>query len=101
MNGEYVPSPYGPRVELRLQTYEVIKETPEGYWINISGFKQKDFPNERLEQKWVSKTAYSSFAKDSKEKARLGYIARKERQIRILKAQLRIAEKGKEIAKNL
>lgn len=66
--------------------FEVIKETPKGYWIN-TGFNQLLSPN-----KWVSKTSRKRFAHLSKDNAWESFIARKKRQVQILQAQLANAQ---------
>lgn len=33
-DGEYVSSPF-PNPKLELRTYDLIKETPKGYWIGL------------------------------------------------------------------
>jgi len=82
-------------IRLNERVFELIKETPKGYWIDL-------FPDMGWnEKKWVSSTAKKRYAYPTKEEALSSFIARKERQIEILKAQLsnaRIAHmKGKEL----
>lgn len=59
--------------------YELIRETPKGYWINAYG------------EKWISKTAKKRFAYPTEEEALESFKARKKRQIEILEYQLRNA----------
>ena len=49
-----------PEINLRLDTYKVIKETPCGYWI--------DAPNKKF-NKWVRKSSKKSFAYPTKKEA--------------------------------
>ena len=75
---------FGVRVHERH--FEMIKETPCGYWIRLfHSFNDK---------KWVSKTAKKRFAYPSREDAITSFKARKERQIKILEAQLSIAKRA-------
>lgn len=64
-----------PRLEFR--EYPIIKRTPKGAWIDIYGKKR-----------FVLLTARKKFACDTREDAIRSFIARKERQIRILNRQL-------------
>lgn len=96
--GEYAPSPYGPMVNLILLTYEVITETPKGFWINTSGYKLSDFPDWEPDKRWVSKDGASAYARLTKEEALKSYIARKQKQIKICQSNIRIAQLGKDAA---
>lgn len=71
---------YPPHSECFLEDYEVIRETPAGYW--IKDWEGKDG------KRWVAKTGFKRFAYVSKEDAADSYVARKNRQIRILGARL-------------
>lgn len=61
--------------------FEVTRETPAGYWVDVWG-----------ENKWVSKSSRKRYAHQSKPEALASFVARKNRQIRVLSAQLRDAE---------
>lgn len=63
-----------------LEEFEVIRETPNGYRI-------KD-PMALYGNRWVSATGFKRFAYVSKKDAADSYVARKNRQIRILGARL-------------
>lgn len=65
-------------VRIRLEEYDVIKHTRCGVWI-------KDFVRGK---RFVNSNARKKFALPTKEEAKKSFIARKERQIRILEAQL-------------
>ena len=45
-----------------LRRFDIIKETPQGYWIRVWGKKYN--------KKWCAKNSLSSFAYTSKEKAK-------------------------------
>lgn len=98
VSGEYAPSRYGPMVNLILLTYEVIAETPQGFWINTSGFKLSDFPDWKPDRRWISKDGLSAYARLTKEEALKSYIARKKKQIKICESNIRIAKLGKDAA---
>ena len=70
--------PVGPgRASIRLLQFEVLKHTPCGVWID------------RYPKRWVKKDARKRFACPTKEEAMESFIARKNRQRKILKAQVR------------
>ena len=84
MDGELVPSVFPPSINIRLEEYFLIAETPKGYWI---GFDK----NEKY--KWVSKTAKKRFAYPTKKEAENNFIKRKEKHVEILEANLIIAKR--------
>lgn len=59
-------------VRLECHEFEVIKETPCGFWIDWI-----------FSKKWVSKTSRKRFAYPTKEQAKASFRIRKERQIQI------------------
>lgn len=65
---------------LNKRTFEVIKETPCGYWIKLFWWDD--------DKKWVSKVAKKRFAYPSEQEAMRSFKARKRRQIEILEGQL-------------
>lgn len=71
-----------PRVTVHINSYRVLDETKCGAWI-------EDFIGHR---KFVLNGARNSWARPTKEEAIISFRARKRRQIKILKAQLEIAE---------
>ena len=71
------------RVHIYKYTYQLIKETAKGYWIDV-GYPQKG--------KWVSKTSKKRYAYPTREEAKENFIARKKRQISILSGQLENAK---------
>ncbi len=85
----------GPRVI--LAEFNLIKETPCGWWI-----QRMDQWNYLTENKrWVSKTTRKRYAYPTKEEALVNFKARKRRQIAILEYQLDRAKQEQIIAKNM
>lgn len=70
-----------------LDTYPVLRVTPAGKWIDVYGT-----------ERFVRDKAHKHFACETKELALASFIARKQRQIRILRAQLRGAEAALTVA---
>jgi len=73
--GDYIPGSSILKVELR--EYGIIKRTPKGAWIDYYGDK-----------KFVLLTARKKFACNTIEEAKESFVARKNRQLQILEAQL-------------
>ncbi len=79
----------GATLRVRLQKYSIVKRTPKGFWISyFSGGKDR----------FVLDGARKQFAHQSIEKAQESFIARKKRQIYILKHQLEVAEESLRLA---
>ncbi len=83
------PAPLFPHVRLKLKTFNLHRETPEGYWI---GYGHTTEGGLRSGSRWVSRTAKKRYAYPTKEEALRSFRARKRQQVRILKNQLRTAE---------
>jgi len=96
MDGEYVSSPI-PNPTLQLIEYDMLKETPKGYWIGFGGFGYDKYNW----KKWVSKTSVKRYAYPTKEEALQNFIKRTERRIKIMKYQLLSCEIGLGKAKNI
>jgi hypothetical protein len=79
--------------ELRLQEFDIVKETPKGFFI--------EFYQNKNNKKWVPKLGVNIFAWETKEKALFNYIKRKEKQIEILKYKTQKAATKLEIAKKI
>jgi hypothetical protein len=79
----------GYQLKIELYSYRVIRETSKGVWINDYG---KD--------RFVLLTARKKFACRTKEEALESFIARKNRQIKILSLQLEKAKLAKKYAEN-
>ena len=69
---------YTTGTKVHLYEYNVVAETPKGYWIGMFGAKDK----------WVSKTCKKRFAYPTKDEAWDSFQARKTRQIEILEHQI-------------
>lgn len=84
MDGDY-QSPRIPNPKVVLRTYNLVRETPKGYWIGY-GYPFGDY----LMGKpiWVSKTARKRFAYPTKEEALNNFIKRNEKRIKIMEYQL-------------
>lgn len=78
-----------------LEQFILIKETPQGYWITDEWDHTHEF------KRWVSKHGRKRYAYPSKKEALESFLARKKRQIEILKAQLHGAEVALEIGKEI
>lgn len=87
-----LPLPGPGRVSLRLDEYRIKKKTPKGVWIDFDYGKDK----------FVNLYARKKYACSTKTEALESFLARKAKQISILKYQLIRAEKaldkGKELA---
>jgi hypothetical protein len=75
------------RVEVDLKRFPVTKRTPKGVWLDYTRF--------------VLNSSRKRYACPTIEEARESYIARKNAQIRILKAQLNRAESGLQIMEKM
>jgi len=76
----------GVRVELR--EFNLVKETPKGYWICPKWDRKQEY------KQWVSANGKNRKAYPTKEEALLNYQRRKERQIKILTSRLSDAQSG-------
>lgn len=65
-----------------LKTYEILKETPKGYWIRVRHYWKK----------WVSKDGRKRYAYPTKAEALNNFKLRKEKQKEILKSRLNEVE---------
>lgn len=86
IDGE-LTTPNFPNPTIILRTFELVKETPKGYWI-CHGFLDKLHGD----KKWVSKTSRKRYAYPTKEQALINLRKRTERKIKILDRQLRFAK---------
>ena len=69
----YSSSAWDRDVKILELSYNAIKKTPKGYWLDVDG-----------DEKWVSDSARKRFAYPTKEEAFQSFIYRKKRQIKIL-----------------
>ena len=93
-DGELV-SPSFPNPTVELREFDLLKETPKGYWI---GDKRLYFANFK---KWVSKTSRKRFAYPTKEEALTNFIKRNEMRIGILEHQIIFCKMALSIAKQM
>lgn len=63
-----------PKVELRMEAYPVIRETPKGVWINV--FPGKD--------RFIIHGAHKRYAYPTMEEARVSFVRRKQKQLEYL-----------------
>lgn len=81
MNGEYTYNKHSiPDFNLRCEEYEILKETPKGYWIDY-------FPSKKFVLK-SSPNTKRRFADSTKSEALNSFIKRKEKQQKILESQV-------------
>lgn len=80
-----------------LEEFDMIKETPCGWWIQPAGdiWRGGDY------KRWVSKTARKRYAYPTKKEALTSFKAKKVRQISILRAHLCGAEHELDIANDI
>lgn len=86
---------WGGDVKVLLEEYDQIKETPCGVWLRYSrwAFYSK--------QHWMKKGARKKFACPTKEEALESFVARKRRQLDILRYQTERAEEALARAKQM
>ena len=82
-DGEYVESIY-PCPKVVLREYDLLKETPKGYWISAG--------------KWVSKKGRKRFAYPTQKEAIINFIKRNESRVKILSRQVHSCETQIELA---
>lgn len=80
-------------IRIKVEMYTVDRETPKGYWVRL--------PYVYKGEKWVSNYAKKRFAYPTKREALVSFIARKRRQLLILKYQLEKAEAASLMAKKM
>lgn len=83
-------------VSLKLEEWDVVKETPKGYWIrqNIEPFWASD-------DMWVSKTSRKRFAYPTKEEALESFLIRKRKYLGHLERNLTNTKRLIQLAENL
>ena len=77
------------QVHVRLNTYPVLYHTPKGVQLDVYGFRR-----------FVANDSKKRFAHETIEGAKLSFIARKTRQIRILSSQLENAKIARKLIEN-
>ena len=78
-------------VNLKLVEYDMVKETPKGYWVGHGTWKYK----------FVLKTSKKKFAYLTKEDAMVNFVKRTESRISILKNQLEFSIQALNAAKSM
>jgi hypothetical protein len=94
-DGEYT-NPTFPNPCLELREYDLISETPKGYWVGY-GMGHSNY----IWKKWTSKTSKKRFAYPTKEEAMTNFILRTEKRLKILDWQLRVCKISINLAKNI
>jgi hypothetical protein len=74
-----------------VQRFTVIKKTPCGAWIQASGYN--------IRKRFILDSSLKKYAYPTIDQARAGFVARKLRQIQILKWKIECAERGMEFMK--
>ncbi len=93
IDGELV-SPKFPNPKVELLIYDLMKETPKGYWIGDARFPE-------LMKKWISKTSKKRFAYPTKQEALTNFIKRNEKRIEILEHQILSCKMALNIAERM
>jgi hypothetical protein len=75
-----------PDPKITYVTYELIRETPKGYWIGLTGI------NESFFKKWVSKTSKKRYAYPTKKEALINFKHRTDIRYNILSRQISCLE---------
>jgi len=75
-------------VQVIEKTYDMIRETPKGYWMS----KNQSLPFPDKKSRWVSKTARKRFAYPTKAEAMQNFKARTKRRIWILEDQIKVCQ---------
>jgi hypothetical protein len=89
---------------LMKDVFPVIKTTPGGYWIDISKVGYIKGQINHRGKKWVSNEKLSlarKFAYETEELAKINFLARKYKQIRLLKIQLSQAKAEQELVERM
>lgn len=80
----------GCRVDVSLHDYPIVKRTPKGAWIDIYG-----------RRRFVLLSARKQFACETPEQAARSFVARKQRQLRILQEQTKEVERALAILRQI
>ena len=97
-----VDNPYpGYNLALELSEYQVVKRTPKGVWLSRAwgGSQYLNIqPSLSSDRRFMRLGTRKQFAHLTKEEALRSFRARKKRQLKILKAQMKCAERALEMA---
>lgn len=91
IDGEYERSKF-PNPKLELRTYNLMKETPKGYWIGYGSFSKFCW------KKWIPKESRKRFAYPTKKEALNNYIKRTEKRIDIMEYKISSCKIGLNLA---
>jgi len=87
-------------VELVLYKYDLLKETPQGYWI-VPDLRWHSLADKSKHKRWVHKVSRKRFAYPTKKEALNSFIIRKKKQIIYCKRDMRNAERALAIAEKI
>lgn len=76
-----------PGVKVNLQEYNLVKETPKGYWINI--FNTHDGLSI-----WISKTSRKRFAYPTRMEALFSFKMRTQKRLKIARLTINLCEQA-------
>lgn len=77
-------------LKLVKDVFPIIKTTPWGYWIDVSSLEYIKGQINTKKQKWVSNDTsigVKKFAFETEDRAMINFLARKDKQLRLLKSQ--------------
>jgi hypothetical protein len=83
---------YTLRVDIYCNSFRVVSTTPKGKWIVYNWVHPTDEESTKLYKKFVRNNGKKRYAHETREGAKIAFIARKQRQVELLKAQLEKAE---------
>lgn len=85
-------------MQLRVDEYRLVRETPKGYWIIDADWYRGDADLTEEYKKWISKSSRKRFAYPTKELALTNYIKRTARYLKILQTNITNAKIGYNLA---
>lgn len=80
------------KTTIQLTKYRMVKETPKGYWIDITGWNKTY---------WVSKTGRKRHAYPTKEEAMNSFVIRTKRRRAILQSHLNSCNEALELVNTI
>lgn len=86
-------------VDCRLLVFDLVKETPKGYWIIPEDTLYFMITDKLISKKWVSKIGRKRYAYPTKKEALISYKARSNIYLDILKQRIYNVKRGLECAK--
>ena len=85
-----IHSDYNSKPYIALKEYDLIEETPKGYWIGSMGIKIR----------WISMISRKRYAYPNKDEALYNLVRRTKVRVRILENQLYVSSEGLKLAEN-